>query len=94
MIASHPLPLLHEAPAMETTRLMMADDACPGPLVCHCLGVCERTVVDAIATFGLRTVKDVRHCTGAGDGCTACHGRLREYLARHSSSDSPICSVR
>ena len=71
-------------------------DDCSGRIVCHCLQVTESTLVDALTTLEIRTVKDLRRHTGAGDGCTACHSRLREYLAEraYSSSASPICSVK
>jgi bacterioferritin-associated ferredoxin len=74
-------------------------DGCPiaGRLVCRCLQVTEEVLFEAVTTLGLRTVHEVRQHTGAGDGCTACHRRIREYLERHaySSSSSPaICSVK
>jgi bacterioferritin-associated ferredoxin len=67
------------------------------PIVCHCLQVRESVLVEAITTLSLRTVRDVRHATGAGDGCTCCHRQLRQYLegcAYSSSSSAPICSVK
>jgi bacterioferritin-associated ferredoxin len=70
---------------------------CPARLVCRCLGVTEDIVVAAISTLGLASVQDVRQCTGAGDGCTCCHARLREYLERYSPSSASalaICSVK
>jgi NAD(P)H-nitrite reductase large subunit len=82
------------------------DSFCPrdcGPctdaerLVCRCLRVAEETVTQAITTLGLRTVREVRQHTGAGDGCTACHGRLTGLLearAYSCSSALPICSAR
>jgi NAD(P)H-nitrite reductase large subunit len=57
---------------------------CPDRIVCRCLKVTEATIVEAITTLGLRTVKDVRHATGAGDGCTCCHQQVRELLEVHS----------
>jgi len=30
--------------------------------------------------LGLRTVKEVRQATGAGDGCTCCHRQIRGLL--------------
>lgn len=59
-------------------------------IVCHCLGVSESTVADAVAICGLRTVKEVCRETGAGSGCTACHAQLRELL-RKSSQSVPAC---
>lgn len=55
-------------------------DACPARLVCRCLRVTEDAVVQAIDLLGLQTVQEVRCHTGAGDGCTACHRRLRKFL--------------
>ena len=53
---------------------------CTDRVLCRCLRVRESTVVDAIVTLGLRTVKEIREHTGAGDGCTCCHGELRRCL--------------
>jgi bacterioferritin-associated ferredoxin len=45
--------------------------------------------------LGLQSIKEIRSHTGAGDGCTACHGCLRDLLERYAySSPEPICSVR
>ena len=57
---------------------------CPGRMICHCLQVTEEAIVQAIDTLGLTTVKEIRTCTGAGDGCTACHRRLVKYLERRT----------
>jgi bacterioferritin-associated ferredoxin len=70
---------------------------CAGRVVCRCLQVTEDDVVAAITTLELRTVKEVRQATGAGDGCTACHHALRQLIeqrATQSSSGVPICSVK
>jgi nitrite reductase (NADH) large subunit len=81
---------------MDRCRTDRDGEPCPERVVCRCLKVTEGEVVSAIITLGLRTVKEVRQCTGAGDGCTACHRALRECLDRHSSPSAaePICSVR
>ena len=71
---------------------------CPGRVLCHCLQITEEAVVEAASLFGLTTVKEVRERTGAGDGCTACHRRIRLVLqemrvereAQSPSSPSPI----
>jgi bacterioferritin-associated ferredoxin len=74
-------------------------EGCSGRVVCHCLQITEDVIRAAARTFELRTIKDVRQHTGAGDGCTACHRRLRqllesvrqeERLQSSSSSPSPI----
>jgi bacterioferritin-associated ferredoxin len=66
---------------MSANPLTTDDDAGPTQrLVCHCLKVTETVVVRTIAALGLRTLKEVRLQTGAGDGCTCCHKRLLTYL--------------
>jgi len=66
------------------------------PIVCRCLQVTEAALVEALETQPISTLQEVIHCTGAGDGCTACHRVIREYLRRrsYSSSPSPICSCK
>lgn len=66
---------------------------CPDRVVCRCLKVTEGVIVDAIVTLGLRTVKDVKSATGAGDGCTCCHARIREYLEVHVRTGRPVAQV-
>jgi bacterioferritin-associated ferredoxin len=66
-----------------------------GPMVCHCLQITEDQLVTALTTHDLRTIRDVRRLTGAGDGCNACHRKIQLYLDSYSSSSSPeICSAR
>ena len=70
-----------------------------GQYLCHCLRVTEADLAESVVTLGLRTFDDVRRCTGAGDGCTSCHRKIRECLADHAlpsgaSSALPICSDR
>jgi bacterioferritin-associated ferredoxin len=72
--------------------------ACPAQVVCHCLQVTEEVLRCAIESLDLRTLHEVRRATGAGDGCTACHRRLAQYLelplVQSSSSALAICSVK
>lgn len=58
--------------------------ACPARMICHCLQVTEDVIVQAVESLGLQTVKEIRSCTGAGDGCTACHRRLKTFLDRRT----------
>jgi bacterioferritin-associated ferredoxin len=53
---------------------------CRGHFICDCLQITEAAVVDAIVNLDLRTVRDIRRQTGAGEGCTYCHERLRQVL--------------
>jgi NifU-like protein len=72
---------------------------CPGRVVCRCLNLTEAALSEALVTLGLRTLKEVRVHTGAGDGCTCCHATLREMIEKVAqpsapASALPICSVR
>jgi len=57
---------------------------CPARVVCRCLQISEETVVEAIAELGVRNIRELRRCTGAGEGCTACHVELQELLLEHA----------
>jgi bacterioferritin-associated ferredoxin len=59
-------------------------DSCPGKVVCRCLQVTEEQLVNLIARYDLRTIREVRMHTGAGNGCTCCHQELQQYLERHA----------
>jgi NAD(P)H-nitrite reductase large subunit len=70
---------------------------CPKEVVCDCLQVTAAELLEALATRSVRTLKDLKRETGAGDGGMACHRLLLKYLGQHadySSSASPICSER
>lgn len=56
---------------------------CPDKIVCRCLQVTEEQVVRMIERLELRTVRDLRKYTGAGEGCTCCHAKLEEYLDKY-----------
>jgi bacterioferritin-associated ferredoxin len=76
---------------------LSAAGECSERFLCRCLQVTESEVVTAIATLDIRTLREVRQHTGAGDGCNGCHRLLRQLLERHaysSSSAEPICSVK
>jgi bacterioferritin-associated ferredoxin len=66
----------------------MHDSHCTGKgcavrrLVCVCLDVTEAALVEALTGREIKTLKDIRRLTGAGDGCNACHRRLKAYLER------------
>lgn len=62
---------------------------CADLVICRCLKVKAPELVEAITSLELRTLKDVRCRTGAGDGCTACHQEIQEYLERHGRSALP-----
>jgi nitrite reductase (NADH) large subunit len=54
------------------------------PVLCRCLRVTEEEVIRSIRTLGLRTLKEVRDCTGAGGGCMCCHKALSKCLQSHA----------
>ncbi len=68
---------------MDSIPFAESCSGCPNRVVCRCLQVTEATIVEAIDRLELRTVKDIQRHTGAGTGCTCCHGELRELLEQH-----------
>ncbi len=50
--------------------------------LCRCLKVTEQMLIEAIHLDQLETLDQVRACTGAGDGCTACCKRIHKILQR------------
>jgi bacterioferritin-associated ferredoxin len=71
---------------------------CQQNYVCRCLRVTERELAELIVTLRVCSFEELRRCSEAGDGCTACHARLRELVARHAcpevSSALPIFSAK
>ena len=57
-------------------------------ILCRCQRVTEEEVITSIRTRSLRTVKEVRDCTGAGDGCTCCLKAVRKCLELHAATSS------
>lgn len=67
----------------------------PDGYVCACLQITERQLLDTLSDEPVCSLRDLRRTTGAGDGCTACHDVLRQYLdAGGQPSCPPICSDR
>jgi bacterioferritin-associated ferredoxin len=78
------------------TSVCSPDDCrtCDDRVVCRCLQVTEEQVVFAITTLEVRNLRELRQTTGAGDGCTACHRKLKALLQEHVYSDSEaMCLV-
>lgn len=72
--------------------------SCPGRVICRCLQVTEGALLRVLGDGAACSLREIRQRTGAGDGCTACHRLLRQFLDRRgelaatqpSSSASPI----
>ena len=57
-------------------------------IVCRCLKVRLSTIATAIDVCGAVTVRDIKCSTGAGDGCMACHARLRQLLQTRANAEA------
>lgn len=51
-------------------------------MVCHCYGVYESQVEEAIERLDTPSVADVTSQTCAGNGCTACHFKIQRLINR------------
>ena len=69
---------------MSTTCTAERCDTCPSKVVCRCLNVTEEQVVNLITGCGVRSIRELRQYTNAGDGCTCCHTELAQYLERYA----------
>jgi NifU-like protein len=61
-------------------------------LVCHCFGVTETEVRGVIQHKDAQTVEDVIQQNCAGNGCTACHFRIRRLLSESRRSEQCVGS--
>jgi len=52
-------------------------------IVCRCLNITEEQLLQALENGTIRTLPELRRCTGAGTGCNCCHAVLEEYLELH-----------
>jgi bacterioferritin-associated ferredoxin len=60
-------------------------------IVCMCHPTSDRDV-DAIIDDGARTVEEISRRCGAGTGCGACVGELRERLAAKGAGGASDCN--
>src|SRR5262249_19713226 len=54
------VPTRRSVSVMKPSCSLSPCSGCPDRIVCRCFGVKESTIVQAIATLGLRTVKEIR----------------------------------
>lgn len=58
------------------------DDHAEGTLICKCFAIEEPLIVGTIRANNLSSVEDVANYTKAGAGCSSCHEKIEEILAR------------
>ncbi len=51
-----------------------------GEVVCHCFGITDKTLIEAVKSNGLNSVDQVTHHLKAGGGCGNCHGEIEQIL--------------
>jgi bacterioferritin-associated ferredoxin len=78
---------------MDRQREDTCSAECGLRMICRCLRVTEEVLVQAFASGDIRTLKDIRRHTGAGDGCMACHRRLASYLERFTVPEPLAAAV-
>lgn len=50
-------------------------------LLCRCLAVSESQVRDAVVLHGCDSVRAIGAHNGAGEGCTACHCKIKQLIS-------------
>ena len=53
---------------------------CSEQIVCACLQVTEAQLGEALRASNARSIQELKRKTGAGEGCTACHSALKQYI--------------
>ncbi len=53
---------------------------CSEQIVCACLQVTEAQLRGALQASNVGSIQELKRKTGAGDGCTACHSALKQYI--------------
>lgn len=53
------------------------------PTICHCFGVSEKDIVDAIQNSGAKTIDDVSKITSAGLACGRCRENIQNIINKY-----------
>jgi NAD(P)H-nitrite reductase large subunit len=53
-------------------------------IVCRCLQITETELIQVLTNREVHTVKEICRLTKAGDGCTACHSLLKQYIDQYT----------
>jgi len=63
----------------------LAEDHEEGELICKCFGIHAGLIEEVVCSNHLATVDDVTNYTKAGGGCSSCHEKIEEILAKLKS---------
>ncbi len=67
-------------------ELVVEDDE-SSMVVCHCFGVSEKNIIDAIVKNGAKTLDDVSKITSAGLACGRCKENIEKILKKYVKND-------
>ena len=56
-------------------------------IICHCYGVTEKEIIDAILNNGAKTFDDVSKITSAGLACGRCRENIKTIISKYVKSD-------
>ena len=57
-------------------------------IICHCYGVTEKEIIDAILNNGAKTFDDVSKITSAGLACGRCRENIKAIISKYVKSDA------
>jgi NifU-like protein len=60
----------------------LEEDHEDGDLICNCFGIHAGLIEEVVASNRLATVEDVTNYTKAGGGCSTCHEKIEDILAK------------
>ena len=58
------------------------------PIICHCFGVSEKEIIDAIINNGAKTFDDVSKITSAGLACGRCRENIENLIKKYSKNEN------
>jgi NifU-like protein len=61
-----------------------------GEIVCQCFGVTDKEIEKVARANDLHTVEEITNYTKAGGGCTKCHDKIEELLAKVWDQPAPV----
>lgn len=50
-------------------------------------------MIEAVQMYNIRAFYELKRCTGAGEGCTACHQELRQLLETYKQPEAEVSTA-
>ena len=68
-------------------ELIVDDDTESSMIICHCFGVSEKDIINAIVENGAKTMDDVSKITSAGLACGRCRENIEKIIKKYVKTE-------